>query len=276
VKFPEVYADVSVETRAGAPVMGLGIDNFIVTEARGGGVTSPVIAQSNTAARFIDVALVVERSPEMERSRPDVQQAVADLYGLVTQGGRITAVSAADKPTSEAAFDETRLRFINQAFQAGPTAQWRFDLAAKLAGDELITAVSGAKRAIVFLSSGSVNPRGFSTYSLLETAAYMRNNGIAFYPVLAGASSPDENLSFLASETGGKVYSVSSPGGMQEVVQEIRDRVIPVYTLHFTSVTPPNFGDRYIPLSVEVTVQKVSGRDESGYYAPPTTGLPAK
>jgi DNA-binding beta-propeller fold protein YncE len=273
VKFPEVYADVSVETRGGAPVMGLGIDNFIVSEARAG-VKSPVIAQSNTAARPIDVALVVERSPDIEQSRPDVQQAVADLYGLITQVGRITAVSAADKPVLEAGFGETRLRFIRQSLQAPPSARWRFDLAAKLAGDELITAVSGAKRAIVFLSSGAVSPQGFTTYSLLETAAYMRNNGIAFYPVLAGAAAPDENLSFLASQTGGKVYSVSSPGGMQEVVREIRGRVIPVYTLHYTSLTPPDFGDRYIPLEIEVTVQKVSGRDESGYYAPPTTGLP--
>jgi sugar lactone lactonase YvrE len=274
-KFPEVYADVAVETRGGTPVMGLGIDNFVVSEARAG-VKSPVIAQSNTAARSIDVALVVERSPDIETRRPDLQQAVADLYGLVTPGGRITAVSAAGKATREAAFGETRLRFIRQSLQAAPEAGWRFDLAAKLAGDELITAVSGAKRAIVFLSSGAIGQRGFSTYSLLETAAYMRNNRIAFYPVLVGAPAPDEDLTFLASETGGKVYSVSSPGGMQEVVREIRSRVTPVYTLRYTSLTPADFGDRYIPLEIEVTVQKVSGREESGYYAPPTTGLPAQ
>ena len=63
---------------------------------------------------------------------------------------------------------------------------------------------------------------------------------------------------------------------MQEVVRDIKARVGPVYTVRFTSVTPADFGDSYIPLEVQVTVQKASGRDESGYYAPATTGLPPK
>jgi hypothetical protein len=56
---------------------------------------------------------------------------------------------------------------------------------------------------------------------------------------------------------------------MQQVVHAIGARVGPLYTLRFNSNTPPEFGEKYIPLEVEVTAQKVSGRDESGYYAPP-------
>ena len=68
---------------------------------------------------------------------------------------------------------------------------------------------------------------------------------------------------------GGSLFSASSPGGMQQVMHEISARVGPVYTLRFISNTPPEFGEKYIPLEIEVTTQKVSGRDESGYYAPP-------
>jgi hypothetical protein len=56
---------------------------------------------------------------------------------------------------------------------------------------------------------------------------------------------------------------------MQQVVRQIKARVGPLYTLHFFSTTPPEFGEKYIPLEIEVTAQKISGRDESGYYAPP-------
>jgi DNA-binding beta-propeller fold protein YncE len=275
VKFPEVYADVSVENRYGRPVAGLGLENFIVTEALAG-VHSASLVVSNTQVKTMDMSLLLERSPTMESARKDVEQAIEDLYGLVTQTGRIKSISAAEKPAREADLGETRLRFVNESFQAAPTPRWRFDLGARLAGDELITTVSGARRAVVFFTSGSLGQRPFTTYSVLEIADYLRNNGIGFYPVLFGNQAPDDDLSYLAAATGGKVYSVSAPGGMQDVIRDVKARVGPVYTIRFNSVTPADFGDRYIPLEVQVTVQKASGRDESGYYAPATTGLPPK
>jgi len=189
---------------------------------------------------------------------------------------RITSVSAAEKPSREADFGETRLRFVRESLQAVPSARWRFDLGARLAGDALITAVSGARRAVVFFTSGGLGQRPFTTFSVLEIAEYLRNNAIGFYPVIFGPQEPDDDLSYLASATGGKVFNVSAPGGMQEVVRDLKARVGPVYTLRFASVTPPDFGDSYIPLEIQVSVQKASGRDESGYYAPATTGLPSK
>ena len=91
-----------------------------------------------------------------------------------------------------------------------------------------------------------------------------------------GSGTPDEELGYLASATGGRVYSLTSPGGMQEVVRDIRSRVGSLYTVRYGSPTPPQFGERYIPLEIQVIVQRVSGRDESGYYAPVTAGPAAK
>jgi hypothetical protein len=63
---------------------------------------------------------------------------------------------------------------------------------------------------------------------------------------------------------------------MPQVVRDLKAHVDSLYTVRFSAVTPADFGDRYIPLEVQVTVQKASGRDESGYYAPATTGLPSR
>jgi DNA-binding beta-propeller fold protein YncE len=275
VKFPEVYADISVENRFGTPVVGLGMENFTVTEGDVG-VTAPALVLSNTNVKAFDVSLVVQRSPDFETYRQDADKAVADLYGLVTQGGRIKAISAGELPVREADFGETRLRFVSQALQSAPSAKWKFDIAARFAGDELITAVAGAKRAMVFFTSGALGSSPFTTYSLLEITAYLRNNSIAFYPVVFGSGAPDEDLGYLASATGGRLYSFTSPGGMQEVVRDIRARVGSLYTIAYKSPTPPEFGQRYIPLSIQVIVQRVSGRDEAGYYAPVTTGTIVK
>ncbi|MGA2477865.1 MAG: hypothetical protein ABSG63_03825 [Spirochaetia bacterium] len=272
VKFPEVYADVSVENRFGKPVVGLAIDNFIVSEARAP-VGSPVIALANTEVKRIDVSLLLERSPAIEPYRADMERAIADLYALVTQAGRIKSISAAERPTREADFGETRLRFISRSLRAAPAPRWRFDVAAKMAGDELITAVTGAKRAVVFMTTGDLGSAPFSTYSLTEIAAYMKNNAIAFYPVVVGSHAADESCQFLASETGGRVYGLSAPGGMIDVVHDIKGRLTPVYTLRYRSLSQAGFGDKYIPLEIEVSAQKITGRDESGYYAPPDTGV---
>ena len=59
---------------------------------------------------------------------------------------------------------------------------------------------------------------------------------------------------------------------MQDVVRDMKERIGPVYTLRYRSLTPPEFGEKYIPLEIEVTTQKIGGRDESGYYAPPSSG----
>ena len=212
VKFPEVYVDVSVENRFGKPVVGLAMSNFLVTEGRAP-VGLPAVALANTDVKSIDVSLLVERSPAIDPYGSDTERAVADLYGLVSQAGRIKAISAAERPTREADFGETRLRFIRQSLRAASTPRWRFDVGAKLAGDELIKAVSGAKRAIVFLTTGSLGATAFTTYSLTELAAYMRNNAIAFYPVVVGTGSPDENCQFLASETGERSTAFRRRGG---------------------------------------------------------------
>ena len=228
------------------------------------------MAASNASVHSNDVSLVIERSPGFEAYLPDARQATADLYDLVTKNGRIKTISAGDPAQKVADFGETRLRFISQSLQGVPSAQWKMAAAIRMAGDELLTSVSGARRAIVLFTTGSLGGSPFTPYSLTELAAFLRNNSIALYPVTFGSKATSEELEYLASESGGKVFDAFGPGGMRDVVRELGSRVIPTYTIRYNSPTPPRFGDAYIPFEVEVEVQKTSGRDESGYYAPPT------
>jgi DNA-binding beta-propeller fold protein YncE len=267
LKFPEVYVDIAVENSFGRPVVGLTIGNFIITEARTP-VTGPAIALANVNAKSTDVAVLVERSPGIEQVRADAEKIAGELYAAVSEQGRIKAISAAERPTREADFGEARLRFVAKAFQAPAVSRWRFDVAAKMAGDELITGVTGAKRAIVFLCTGTLGSQAFSTYSLTELAAFLKNNGIAFCPMLCTSQPADEGLAYIAAETGGKVYRSSLPGGVQEVVRDLGARLTSVYSVRYRSRSSAGFGEAYIPLEIQVTAQRVSGREESGYYAP--------
>lgn len=266
-RFPDVSVDVSVESRFGRPVVGLGAANFLATEAgRSVGPTS--MLRTATDSLTADVALLIESSPSLREMRSTAEQAASDLYAAVTSTGRIKAVSAGESPVKETDFGEARLRFLAAAFQAPVSPKWRFDAGLRVAAEDLIAAGGSAKRAVVFLSSGPLTSLSLSTFSLMELAAFMRNNSIAFYPVCVGSGGLDADLAFLAEETGGKAYGVYTPGGMGEVARTIGARVMPVYTIRYRSSSQPRFGLAYIPFEIEATLQKKSGRDECGYYSP--------
>lgn len=267
--FPEVYADVSVETRLGKPVVGLGLSNFIVTE-NNFSVGQTIMALANKDIQTTEVSLLVERSPDFESSLADAQRAAADLYDMAVKAGRIESISAGEMPEKVAGFGETRLRFAKGTFQGTASPQWKLGAAVKLAGDDLLTSVTGARRAIVFFTSGLPGGAVYAPYSLTELAAYLRNNSIAFYPVVFGSKGAGDELEYLASESGGRTFDALAPAGMKDVVKEMGSRVVPTYTIRYTSPTPPRFGDAYIPVEVQVIVQKISGRDQTGYYAPPS------
>ena len=226
--------------------MGLGINNFIFTESRAS-VGQTTLVQSNTASAALDAAIVVERSPSFERYRSEAAGLIGELRDLVAADGRAMAVSAGERPATEAEFGEARLRMSQAALQAPPSAAWRFDAAARLAGDVFVQNASVARRAVIFLTSGSLGPAALRTYSIAEISAFMRNNAIAFYPVFFGARGVDEDLAFLASETGGKVFSASLAGGMAEVVREMRTRVNSAYTVRYSSPSDAAFGQALHP-----------------------------
>lgn len=264
VRYPEVFLDVAVETRSGKPVVGLSIDNFVITEGRFS-VGRTELVRRQTAP---DVALLVERSPGVERERPAAERAADELHRLVSNGGLLAAVSAGARAVLEAEFGQTRLRLVQAAFQTPPVASWRFDAGLRLAADSLVTSSASARRAVVYFTAGSVGPDPWRGYSITELAAYLQANEIGFYPVSFGAAAVDEDLAWLAAQSGGRSFSATTPGGMREVLDAVRSRESARYTLRYTSPSDAEFGQRYLPVEVEVTLQKVSGRDECGYYAP--------
>jgi DNA-binding beta-propeller fold protein YncE len=264
VKHPEVFLDVAVETRAGKPVVGLSIDNFVVTEGRFS------VGRTELVRRPVapDVALLVERSPAMEREQAAARRAAEELYRLVTAGGRLSAVAMGESAVREAEYGQPRLSFVDAAFKTAASASWRFDAGLRLAADGLISASNGARCAVVFFTAGSVGPNPWRGYSITELAAYLQENEIALYPVYFGAAGVDEDLAWLAAQSGGRSFSVNAAGGMREVVAAVKTRETARYTIRYTSPSDAEFGQRYIPVEVEVTLQKTSGRDEAGYYAP--------
>ncbi|MDR1249417.1 MAG: 6-bladed beta-propeller, partial [Treponema sp.] len=129
--------------------------------------------------------------------------------------------------------------------------------------------LNGAKkRAVVFVSSGSLGALAFEQYGLSELAAYLANNSVIFYAVILGNQPPAEELRYLCDQTGGQILSLYRPQGITAELSRLGSVPSGSYTLSYRSSLPSDFGRAYLPVEAEVYLMERSGRDATGYFPP--------
>ncbi len=265
LNFPEIIIQISVEDRMGEPIVGLTDENFTITEGFRE-VGEPSLIRSNIDPVPLEIAILVEESPLMNRYSSELGKLVERIDAGLTGEGAWQLVSAGLKPSIKANFGASRLEGIRGATDPTETEGWRFDLGARMAVSGLVPRHS--RQAIIFLTQGHLPEEAFEEYSLTEIARYMKNNFIGFYVINLGTEPLSEELEYICAETGGKSYRFYSPGGIKRVLSDIKSRISPLYTLRYLSASQSDFGEKYIDVQTQVTLKRWSGRDESGYFAP--------
>ena len=264
--FPEIFMDVSVLDRWGAPVVGLNADNFLLTESLAP-VNDPQLVRSNVDPAPLDAVLLVEKSLAMKEFREEMARAVEDIHSRLSGNnpGELEVVSSGDKPAVEAGFGSTRLVAVQAATGEPWTPRWSFERGVRLAVAQLAPRYS--HKAVIFLARGELSADAFSEFSLAQVARYLANNDIAFY-VVSFTSALSDELSFLCAETGGRSYHYFASRGIEDLVPAAKARRGSTYTLKYRSRSDPGFGRVYFDVQVEATLARRSGRAESGYFAP--------
>lgn len=265
-RFPDVSMTVTVEDRLGRPVVGLSETGFQVSEDHVP-VAGRRLVFSTHQSRNAAVSLLVERSPEAARFGEASGEVTRRLAARLGTGDAFSVVSAGASPV--VSYEGLSVPGAAAAVQtAGDTsAGWKFDLGLRLAASRLVP--ESRKKEVVFLSIGALPPDSFQTYGLVELAQYLKNNGIVFSLVdLDGRGTDAPELAYLVRTTGGDRYSLSDPKGTVELVDRIRSRRSGTYVLQYRSDWDPDFGRAYIPVEIEVSLVRKSGRDEAGYFGP--------
>jgi DNA-binding beta-propeller fold protein YncE len=260
-KFPEITLELSVEDRRGAPVVGLGAVNFVVSE-NSREVSDLQLIRSGSDAAPLELVLLIDKSEAMAEFSEELTAAVETLFA---QAQAVEVVSAGAEPAVEAPFGSTRLQTVRAAVDSPRSLRWRLDRAARLAAAQLIPRTS--RKAVIFLTAGQIAADSFAEYSLAEVTDYLNNNSIPFYTVHFHSEAARE-LEFVSRESGGNVRYYFAPEGVEGLVGEIRRRIDSHYYLKYTSRSNSDFGKRYIALEAEAFLQRRSGRTESGYFAP--------
>ncbi|MFP4363953.1 MAG: hypothetical protein ACLFR1_08785 [Spirochaetia bacterium] len=179
--FPQVDVVINVEDRLGNPITGLQTGNFLMTESSVP-VNDPELIFTGYDAQIERIAFLVDRSAQMSGNRSDIRRAVIEVLQNVSAQGSSIVVTAGENPVLDASETDSVTDIVNAAVNSGEyTDDWQFDLGLRLAGSELIP--GRTNRAVVFITNGQLPRTAFSNYGLIELAAFLRNNGIAFYTV---------------------------------------------------------------------------------------------
>jgi hypothetical protein len=262
--YPLVYTDVTVEDRFGKPVVGLDESNFLIMEA---GLTVPEFEVS--WAGFEDstssIALIVDNRPEASVSLPRAREGVEQILRGREDGDSVVLYRTGNPPEILAESADSVID-VFPGLRNSVRSDWQPDTAIRLAATGFMTERS--RKALVFLTAGGYMADDFERYDLLELADFMKNNGIVFYPVYLTETGSSEELNYLASETGGAPVSIQRPEGLAPIWGDLKADRSGQYTLTYESTAPTDFGRAYIPMSLEVTYIRKSGRDELGYFAP--------
>jgi hypothetical protein len=209
----------------------------------------------------------MERSEHTLYLRDDLAAALRDINAAGPN--LVSIVSSGETPARER-IGEGSSALAAAARGGNYTPRWRFDLGLRLAATDLLAGEK--KRAVLFVGSGHMGELAFEQYSLSELAAYLANNGIAFYAVLTGDDTEDgmigEELRYLCEETGGEIIHLYQPKGIEPVIRSIAEKGSGSYALSYRSSQQTNFGRNMLPVEVEVYLMDKSGRDRIGYFAP--------
>lgn len=265
-KFPEVFVDVRVENRYRSAVVGLGENNFYITEQKRP-VNKLKYLGSSSYSQFSDITLLIDRSRRSSEFGEQINAAVREIAASMKNRGTLKIVSASKIPALEYSGKPSgALKFDVAALKNPVSDEIPLDLALRLAANDLVNAEH--KRAVVIISAGKVSLNAFEKYSLSETAAFLNNNHISVASVLLTQNACDEELDYIVSNTPGKEYYIFRPEGLSGIVGDLVDIPSGLYTFSYTSVLSTNFGEKYLPVEVEAYLLDRSGRDECGYFAP--------
>ncbi len=264
--FPNVTLEVKVENRHRQALVGLKEQNFLVTENKGG-----VLNYKFEGAAYVndsaDITLVLDRSYESQKYEQAIEKSVREIASSMNGKGTLRIVTSGEVPVRE--YEGSPLGAVDFSIKSvkNPlTSRCSIDVALRLAANGLISGQK--KRAIILIGTGQVTENAFERYGLTDLATYLNNNSIILSSVVVCQNAVARELSFLSKNTEGNEYYVYRSEGLKNVVKDVIDMPNGVYMLSFTSSQSTQFGEKYLPVEVEVYLMNRSGRDDSGYFAP--------
>ncbi|OQY32808.1 MAG: hypothetical protein B6241_09835 [Spirochaetaceae bacterium 4572_59] len=263
-EYPLLHVDFTVEDRWGKAVVGLDQKNFFLRE---NDQTIEGFDLSYTGYNNNDliVSVLVDNNRALRDRKNLIQDGIRSIFKDLETGDDAYLVSIKDSPQlllepGDSLVDV--LPLLSSGWSDHP------DIASglRLGASQLIP--NRKRKIMIFLTDGRIHPETFVEYGLQDMAQYMSNNGIRFYPVYLDPDYRNPELDYIARETGGNSAYLLQPRGILPLMEDARSGGNGFYTISYNAISNTNFGQSYIPITLEVNYVRKSGRDELGYFGP--------
>ncbi len=258
VQLVELY--VSVLDGRGRGITGLPAEAFTVRED---GRARPLVRFARVADLPIDVGLLMDVSASMRRglaTAADSAQRFFDTVIGTEDQAMLVSFNHQLELLTPFTGDTGQLRYATTGLRAWGTTRLRDGIVFSLHG----FGGQQGRRALIVLSDGQDVDSDFDADQVLVTA---QQTGVAVYPVVLGSSEPESHseLVQLAQETGGRVFTVASVAGLDQVYRQIEDDLRAQYLLVYQ---PPeeNESREFRHIDVSVTAPGARVRTISGYH----------
>lgn len=238
---------VSVLDQAGAPVLTLGVPDFIVRED--GRVRE--VLRARRASDIIDIALLVDTSEALTTQLNDVRQGIEAFIAAMRPHAQISIISLGDRPTIYSDYtnsQEQLARGVGRIFAMQGAGAYTLD-----AVGEVVKGLEKRKperSAIVVVWVGG---REFSAEAYEPLIAGLKSRGTALHVVTIGSQVPADvrttegrNREMLfdrgTSETGGRRENLLTSMTMKSALEGLASELLGQYRITFArpdSLIPP-------------------------------------
>ncbi|MBN2739243.1 MAG: tetratricopeptide repeat protein [Spirochaetales bacterium] len=263
--FPQIYLDVVAEDPLGNPLVGLKAENFRVREFNHS-VADFTFFEPPALGSAMELAVVVEKSEALGKRFGNLDEALVALVSQKKADDRIVLIEAGETPSILAQSNQGLIKNPGNLLKNPSKNTFYFDRAIRLAGSTLIP--QRKKRVVLYLTEGYVDQANYKDYSLMDLAAFYKNNHICFHVLTFGTKEISADLAYLVKETHGKVYGFFDPQGVSSLREKLDQKYDSRYILGFNAVSDDGFGRKLLEVETEVSLWERSGRAESAYFAP--------
>lgn len=262
-QYPLVALYLNIRNRRGEPLYGLKHENFRVTEDSAP-ITHFSINYLKKKVSSVSAIFCVDRSNSAEKYHREISWA-ADFYlREMKRNDSVKVVNFNDNYWQGNAYDWSRRRTL-RALKERKYGK------GKAVGRTLYNAITDLlprlnRRAVIFLTDGTISQDSFSRYTPDVVIQYARAHYIPIH--IISFKKPDPLLAEISQKTGGTVISAGRMDSIKRLYGKIKKSKECRYVLVYSTFKSPAFRGFWSDIKIEVDFKELKGSEWGGYFVP--------
>ena len=270
-KYPLVAFYLNVRDRSGVPVYGLNPSHFSVIED-GAHIRSVNLDYLKHSSPSMTATLLIDRSVPSKQYHKNMQWVSDFILKNMHKNDLLKVMNVNSDYWTGSDFDWSRRRALKAVSEQNFAPGKNIGKALYNAIGELAPKLN--KRAVFFVTDGSAASDSFRQYSETQIIQYARAHFIPVYVI--SFSQADPAFVAIAEQTGGAVIKASDADYLSRLYNNVKNSEEYRYVMVYRSFKNEDFAHWWSDVTIEVTMNGITGVEWGGYFVPLPEGVTSK